>query len=555
MNGLPEAVPGLPAHISDSLLAARRLAGGSPIVVVEASLNGLRARLSTWTSDIDPADLAVIASAGGVARVNVEAGSLIVDIVYTGAAQPVATAEGPPEEALATPEAKAEFLRAVEAGDAARVLTALAGRTCVVSLTLRNDPSTSGVGWAPSLRSLTDELTSDRWLPAARALQANAAPAQPAFVVVGDAGSETLTCAGVTFAGPAANPDRWPPSDMGLPAPLHVEQPSPGVLAPTGADDGLPSLRAALHLVVIHLVWLDLADEVIPGEPPTLVLRGVREQRLALSGGTTQQAAAPSLRLWEWAVSAPEPAKHEAIQQAATFAVSSERDLVDASESVLRTAKSLYELARRGAVSEALATRRSARESALTSSREASRAARETAARSVERSVLVALGVAGATLAKTQDLISDSQALFTLILLASVTALSWIVSWFSELAVGDQAIDSFRADAESYREALSRQDVDAIKQSESLTRAEQSLTTARWLTAITHAAVAMAIGVAAWLLPSWTAAGERDSPADPSPSAPSGSPSPTTTTPAPAASSPVPPSPPPPPPPVVTPPP
>lgn len=115
----------------------------------------------------------------------------------------------------------------------------------------------------------------------------------------------------------------------------------------------------------------------------------------------------------------------------------------------------------------------------------------------------MSLAVAGAALAKTQELITTGQALFTLTLLAVLVVLSSLVALASELAVGRQAVETFRDDAEGYREALSRADVDTLKTSASLTKAEQSLADARTLVLLIHACVLAATVLATLLLPTW----------------------------------------------------
>jgi hypothetical protein len=142
--------------------------------------------------------------------------------------------------------------------------------------------------------------------------------------------------------------------------------------------------------------------------------------------------------------------RFEAVQQAVSLAVATSADLARAAQPVLRTARSLHDLAQRGAVAEALATRRSAREAALRAGNTAADAARAAAGKAVDRILVQGLAIVGVIIAQKTSLINTDITVWLLFAIAAtlgVLGLGWFIVDFPSARSG---LKSFTADLQQY---------------------------------------------------------------------------------------------------------
>lgn len=288
--------------------------------------------------------------------------------------------------------------------------------------------------------------------------------------------SEELVCDGLRLCGPqaastaASDGTRAERGWLTTPVPMdgRARLPSPAVFAGAGgrapADRPEGGIQGLLHGVARCLSWYWLANEAeldADGSISATVV-GARTVPLRLQPVATADAAA-DVALFAWATGGSDPGRLEAARQAASLALVSERDLPIAAGPALRTARSLYELSRRGAVGEALAARRAARDAALSAARQAAAAARQAAGKAVERVVLQAGALAAVVLARAGGLAGTTLAVALAIVVAALAAIAWAVTVRVELPSAEQGLQAEMDDLEQYRDTLSQDDIESVR--------------------------------------------------------------------------------------------
>jgi len=171
--------------------------------------------------------------------------------------------------------------------------------------------------------------------------------------------------------------------------------------------------------------------------------------------------------------------RDDSIQQAVTFAVRDASDFRGATAPILRTARSLYELASRGVVAEALAARRAAREAAISAARSAASTAREVATKAVERTVALLIAAAVGLYANTHDHLSTGAAIGVIATTAVLALVALSVSDRVEIGSAVRMLEAFEDDAQELRDALSADDVDSVKKLQALRASRCDLERAR----------------------------------------------------------------------------
>lgn len=301
--------------------------------------------------------------------------------------------------------------------------------------------------WARTTDVVLDLLRRPTRLAAAERLLA------PPVTVVADMGAAAVATVGIRIGGPDA-PAAAPTGDRSAAALL------PDVAEPDGP------LVAALRQVAAENMWADMATGVGPGDGDTPLVRfeGARVVVVPLVVPVDAEQAAAVHGLWQWATPGREVDRLEAVQQATALAVQQEGDLPDAATRVLPTARSIFNLARRGLVAEALQARRAARDAARQAATSAATAASEAAAKTRDR-VLVQLGAAaGVAVARATEVVDRGVAIGLLALLAVVIVAVSAVGWALDLRAAREMLRAFGTDLSDYSEALSPTDVDEINQ-------------------------------------------------------------------------------------------
>ncbi len=420
-------------------------------------------------------------------------------ITAEGPTRPSIEVEGPDDRAPAGITLK-DLKQAIADSDGIEALRLSKHVSCVAEITLNNQPAAAGAHWVETTAALENLMNGRDWTASALQLAS-----EPHVVVVEDAQDETLTTRGLVIAGPTAvvAPPAEVSDDLGYRMAVQTDERfrllSPLLFAPPERPDvggsKLRFLQQLLNGVARNLVWFWLASEtpVIEDDGSlTITFSGARLVSVNLKAGHVQDVAA-ELRLYEWAAAGTDPARQEAVQRAISLAVINADDLPTAGGPALRTAKLLYELARRQDVAEAFATRRSAREVALTSARQAAQTARESAGRSVERALLQLGAAAAIVLSNAGGLISPGLAIGLLVLVAGLTIASWSVALTVEIP---SAFDGLRAelyDLNQYRETLSRQDIRAIRKLRAVRCSTRDLGRARATIKFIYSAVIVAV--------------------------------------------------------------
>lgn len=464
------APPGFPEPVHRGLLTVDAI---QPLLtdasrhaeIDELTISGRLARLG----DADAAALLALHAGGHVVEVRVGDAAWSLAVRADSPARPAMVADGRAELALAAGRAD-ELERALARDDVSAALAAVADLPAQVSVRLRNDAAATGAHWVDSERSLTALLKSPTWIAAARALGDG-----PRVLVVGDWLGEHLITDGLRIVGPQAllpraEATRGAPESLVTPSSAdgRVRLPSPAIFA--GAEGNAPAdrpdggVRGLLHGLARCLSWYWLANDVEleTGGSVVATVTGARSVVLRLKPSPVADST-PDVALFGWAFAGSDPGRLEAARQAASLALVTGRDLPTAARPALRTARSLYELSRRGAVGEALAARRAARDAALGAARQAAAAARQASGKAIERVVLQIGALAAVVSARASDLVESGLAVVLAVVIAVLTAVAWVVTAWIELPSATGGLEAEIADLGQYRDTLSEDDINAIR--------------------------------------------------------------------------------------------
>jgi hypothetical protein len=487
----------------DALNAVRRIVGRLPAVqekvqVDRIAFSGPLARVG----DVDTEALLELAVEGHVIEVRAQAGDWSLVVRREGVQLPSVDMTGPVEAAV--PGAYVDAMRQAHARlDALEMLQLAQDVAGSVHLILRNDPMAAGAHWIPDVSTLEALLGGTRWAKATRDLATDAC-----VVVVDDLGSMCQSTRGLLFVGPDAQCQLTGAKDESDAeyrgariAEGWAELPSPFAFQP-GASEGAGSdqekelirrLEKCLHGAAQLLVWYWLASkaELQANGDVQATFSGARVVTLTMRPGPADSSL-DEIGLYEWASIGTDPARREVLQQAMSLALVTPADLATSARPALRTARLLHELAQRGAVAEALATRRAARAGAAESARGAAQAARDAAGKAVERALLQAAAAAGVVLSSAGDLIDRLPAAILLALVALVALGSLVVALRVELPSARGGLSSGLADLAQYRDALSLEEIADIADSQAVKSAQTDLKRAKRTVVIVYAVVALA---------------------------------------------------------------
>lgn len=412
-------------------------------------------------------------------------------------ADPTLHADDASERALGSIQA-AEMTRAVLRGDTETALELAADLPATVTLRVRNDPGSTGTHWISSEAALVALLTGPGWIAATQELDM-----APHRLVVGDWRDRTVRTDGLILTDPnatasepwevtSAYPDRIVETDRPqLPSPIRF----------SGAPD-VEGVSAVLHGVTRCLAWYGLASaaRIAPDGTIRATVTGARTVEVQLLPTQVRDTRA-DVELYRWSSQGNDPARLEAARQAASLALVDQRDLATAAGPALRTARSLYELSRRGAIGEALAARRSARDAALGAARQAATAARQASGKAIERVLVQTAALAAVLLTHAGSVIGTGIAAVLIGAIAIVAAGSWAVTIKVELPSAEDGLKGELDDLNQYRDTLSQDDVDAIQSLQTTIAACRDLRAARRAVNYVYAATLVgALASAVWLL-------------------------------------------------------
>lgn len=466
-----------------------------------ASLNNLRVTLKVATlADVPTAQLLALSSDGHFVSITATGGAWTGTVQAEGPTAPMIESTGPPEDALDGAGAE-NWQVAVRNSDHADALASIAPLSAAIVVHLRHRPQPTTCHWIATVADLEACLSDTNWASTLLGLSQTSTT-----LVVSDGGATELRGKHLTICGPGAV--SVPPAPPCGSAPAHNDDrprmPDPELLAdlpkplnaPTVTAQAWDTVWAAAQSCIRLLVWFHLASSArLDNGTANLRLDGARVVELHLRPDTGQTSASADLALYRWTFATADPGRHEAAVRAATLAIVDPTvDLGTAAAPALRTARSLYELTRRTAVAEALASRRTARESAVASARAAATAARDVASKASDRALLQAAAAIAVVLTNVAKLIGDPTAISLLLLIAAVLAGNLFIARQQDLPSAGEALTFDLSDLDQYREALSAADIDNIRDLKTVSAARKVLaTTRRTVTVVYGATIALVL--------------------------------------------------------------
>lgn len=286
---------------------------------------------------------------------------------------------------------------AIEAGRFAELAAALPSPTITIALTLRKPGAGPAFFWS------TDALfaAADSWVGLAHFLALH-----PDLLLL-DAGAMVITSPSLAIRGPDAM-DLTPRSAASVLNRPPWRLASPAHFLPTNPSNTATDttrIIEALSKLAVGVVWLRISVTA----PTVTAGHDLGTAQIAFSHDPTERVnvgwtdlphdaeADKAGKLWAWLDTDDDFAGGlEAVRQAASISVRSERDLRDGVDTVLRQGRFLYQLSRQRAVAAIVDARKAARlaaqSAAHTAAAEARTAARSTADRTVA-AVIAALAV------------------------------------------------------------------------------------------------------------------------------------------------------------------
>lgn len=371
------------------------------------------------------------------------------------------------------PAIRTELEQDADAGRAGSVLRHLPDRDFDVSITMQ--ASHDGLVWIPEARVLIDSLIGRRWASTLRQLTARITEPRCVFVVA-DLGDDVVHTPLFRFVGPDSPLELLTPSTAEETtssfayreerlAAGWTDLPEPADVLPSSTTPD-STLARALRATSLALCWywLSSSSPRVQSDRVDVTYLGVRDLKLTLSPprDVSAQQARAAVRLHAWTTAQADMVRFDAAQRAITFAVKDESDLAAAAEPALRTARSLYEIASRGIVAEALAAKRAAREAAATAAQNAAATAREALGKATERNLALLVAAAVPLFASLQKVLDWQVTAIALGFLSAflVTACIFVIRVDIRSARG--MITALKEDLNQYREALSEEDLQSI---------------------------------------------------------------------------------------------
>lgn len=398
---------------------------------------------------------------------------------------------------LADPNDRTALARHIEDDAVDEVVALLGNWRFTLTAILRH--TRDGVGWIHDLDRLVESLCSSTWWPTLSQLTKVGPTGRTIFVVDGLQVGESVDTAAFKFV----SPEELDCAICEMPSTQLAQErqgasvtPRPSALLPPPDCNSL-ALSSALARSANALAWISLASASTITQSSILVLyQGVRDVRVDLTSTppATYEQALSAVRLWEWSGSGQDVMRVDAAQRATTLAVVTADDLPRAADAVLRTARTLYEIAARGVIAEALNARRSGREAAANAARAAAGTAREAATKATERSLALMAAAAGVVFAALSKVVDWQVAVAALAVLSLFLVGTSIIALRVDFQSATESLSAFDSDVDQYREALSGDDIQSLKQLEVLSVAKNIVRRARVATlAVYWASAVLAI--------------------------------------------------------------
>lgn len=515
------------ATFREAVRLAEEIAGGLTGRATTAGLDTLAEHGRTQISALPLSELQQLVTLGHVVELEVRSDDWTLYIRWETGGNTIEVTG--PIAAAAQGDA-ADLTRAIERRAVPETLAFLDAHTTNVTLNVRNRPAATRAHWVRTATDLTS-LIKDRWFATAHQLTTGAP-----LLVVDDLQDAVVSATGIVALGPAAQDTQpgTPPSenvtlsDSTFRHSRAGDTPPPSPLTFAGArlthgtnSEAAADVTAAFNALTFMLAWQLMATTAEP--VPTglnITISGAREVQALLNPATLvasniETTQADLLDLYRWVAESTEADRVYFAQQALSLALVTANDALTAPRPALRTAKSLYDLSRRGLVTETMAARRSARDNALATGRAAATLARDTVGKATERAVVQVVAIAAIVVARVQDALTTNQAGLLLLLVAALCAGSLAVTHLVTLKSAQDGLDAELTDLDQYRDSLSEDDVRAIKDTGAIKSAQADLDRSRKSVSWTYGLATAAAVIAALVI--WCPESEDPAPGTPSP--------------------------------------
>lgn len=446
--------------------------------------------------------LTAAADGGNLLELRVVAGDWSVDVRQEGSV--IAIEPSGPWSDVADDKRRIEMERAIAQNDVARLLRQLDHLEATVRYRVKHNVAGSGFHWVATADRLA-RLVEDGWLEVGATLAADAS-----VLLVDDLGKTVSDNGYLAICGPEALDTVSAPAVGSVPRVIDreftVTRVSPWRFAQLRAssaqvDAKLDRVRSSLNAVAVMQIWTSLATSADVGNrDATLVFLGPRKVTVAIAARPQQDIAA-ELALYSWVAAGVDGERLDFAQQALSLAVIDSKDLDSAAVPALGTARSLYELSRKGAVAEALATRRAARDAAAAAGRAAAVTARDTAGKSVERVTVQLVAAVGVLVAHWREALTVSQARWLLGLILLICVATLVLTVRVTLRSASRGLDDELTDLDYAREALSGEEIAKIKASGAVTAARSDISRAKATAWTAFAMATVLVMIAALFLP------------------------------------------------------
>ncbi len=496
-------VPGL-ANLYEALDLYRSLRGSLVNLAESPNINRLKASGIMPVADIPLQAVLDLGQYGHRIEIVVIDGSWRLAVEASGQSAPLITLTGDTTEVLGPVDAPI-LERAVDRGDAVGGLDLVSSKDARLTLEIMNEPGQSGVHWCMASGVVNELLTSAEWVAAASGF---IGPVRQ--LVIDDFPSEPLIFGELAISNGHSQIEPPPTSSLDLdfiddrvsrgrprlPSPIMFD----GNAVFASATEEVTKMLGALIGLARVLVWYWLASDLELGVPPIAVVSGARLVQFPLAVSDDAEAVRDELDLYRWAVSNSDPARLEAVEHAISLAVIGADDLAGAAGPSLRTAKSVYELSRSGAVAEALAARRTARGAVAAAAQTATGAARDAAGSVMERTIVQVAAIGGVLVAQFNGVITRAQAVGVLAGIGLLTIVLLYTSRYITVPGIRASLWAAIADLDQFRDALAADDIAAIRESRAVGQADRAVASVARASTVIYLACFVAVVAAALLL-------------------------------------------------------
>jgi len=371
-------------------------------------------------------------------------------------------------------------------------------------MSVENRSQESGFHWIRTKEALVAALSAGVSSVALLGRIAPGAGAGVALVVVQEGLENALRAGRILFGSPTTVLDEavYSPPDEAVAAGYAqrylvrapFELPVPSEVFKSGEHAG--DLARLLNGLCVTTAWCWLASNFDMAGHVTF--EGARVLDVDVQG-LGPEGVHETLELWQWAVASLDADRREALHRAITFGFHDAADLRHPQQ-ILRNAKWLLDLARRGAVAEALSTRRAVRDAAFGACRAAVDGCSSAAGKAFDRTLVQLGAITGLFVAQSKALLDARTAAQLITLAGALLLVSAVANLLLDYGAATTPLRNFLADLDLYRDALSESDVKEIRDMKSVQRTASFVSQRRLASAAIHGGALVVSALLVWRL-------------------------------------------------------